>query len=160
MALSTEQIRTLLSDRLAEYEAFKYMDEVLSKVQESEREVKDAKKELAKIHQDILGKEEALAALDRKATERKEALEAEYASKESALQAKLDDVQKEHARKAAGLKEYQGQLDKIEENHKTALATWQDRVQQARTEFAAITAKHAAVQQQMDALMSMVGGKR
>lgn len=68
--LSTEQIRTLLSDRLAEYEAFKYMDEVLSKVQEAEREVKDAKKLLAKLQQDVLNKETALAELEQKAQAR------------------------------------------------------------------------------------------
>lgn len=158
--LSTEHIRSLLSDRLAEYEAFKYMDEVLAKVQEAERAVKDETRMLAKLHQDVLSKEAALADLEQKAQARAESLKADYAAQEAALLAKLDALQQEHDRKAAGLKEYQSQLKKIESDHATSLATWQERLQQVRNEHVAATAKLSAVNQQLDALASMVGGKR
>lgn len=160
MALSTEQIRTLLADRLAELDAFKYMDEVLSRVQEAEHAVKEAKKELAKLERDAQAKQDTLVALEQKAASRKSELEEAYAGKEAALQYKLDEMQKELTRKADGLKAYQAELKKIEEDHKTALATWQDRLQEVRSEHGQAVAKLEAVKQQLDALAAMVGGKR
>ena len=52
------------------------------------------------------------------------------------------------------------QLKKIESDHATSLATWQERLQQVRNEHVAATAKLSAAHQQLDALASMVGGKR
>lgn len=155
--LSIEQLRGVLQARFSELDAYRYMDQVLAKVEAAQQDVTNAKNELADFNKDIADKEAALGALEREYADREAAMVDRLTTQERAIQVRIASAQDDLGRKQHALATWQDNLTKIEAEHKKTLATWQDRIQQARAEHEQIQARLTTAQQQFDALAAMIG---
>ena len=156
--LSIEQLRGVVQARIAELDAYKYMDQALGAAVDADAKVAEAVKKLDMIAEIYEEKSEALAKLDAQYDAKVRTLDERYAIREEQAKQHLAHIQAELDAKRKSLATWQDHLKHVEHEHEQNLAQWTERINAARQELSELQSKLGAVQAQYESFKALVKG--
>lgn len=156
--LKQEQLRGVVQARIAELDAYKYMEQVLGAVEEAEARKAEAQKHVDALAKEYDDKADALELLSGRYEAMNHELDHRYNARLDSWQSKMAVLDAEMEKKQKALDAWQEHLAKVESAHKENLAQWQVRIQKARDEYKAMQDKLAAVKKQYESFAAMVKG--